>query len=308
MSEIVDAGQHLVPPSLLRAYRAAGVPYGELAEVTELELRLPEMDARGVGYGVISIPVPDKYDHEREDIVELAAACNDELLAAAESQPGRFTILAMLPLPFVDECVAELERVRAHPLVKGVILFATTSRWTLDEPRLQPVFEAIADAGLPALVHPAQEELPRLPVFADWTIQNWIPTMMESSVAVARLMLSGTLDRVPSLTLIVPHLGGVLPYLAQRAVDQSGTGAARHNVLHYLKTRCLLDSCSYHPPALTCAVSTVTADRIVMGTDYPYRGPIGRAIDDVEQAGLAALEQAAILGGTARRHGLALDD
>jgi aminocarboxymuconate-semialdehyde decarboxylase len=112
------------------------------------------------------------------------------------------------------------------------------------------------------------------------------------------------LDRVPELTLIVPHLGGVLPYLTQRLVDQSATGAAEHDALWYMQNRLLFDSCSFHPPALRCAIETVTADRILLGSDYPIRGTLVRAVGDIETSGLPQPDQAAILQGNARRYGL----
>jgi aminocarboxymuconate-semialdehyde decarboxylase len=101
-------------------------------------------------------------------------------------------------------------------------------------------------------------------------------------------MLSGMLDRVPDLTLIIPHLGGVLPYLAQRLIDQSGRGDADHDLLYYLRRRIYLDTCSFHEPALVCAQDTVGTERIVIGSDYPFRGPITRCMDDIATLRLTA--------------------
>ena len=106
--------------------------------------------------------------------------------------------------------------------------------------------------------------------------------MFSSTAGAARFMLSGMLDRVPELIVIVPHLGGTLPCLAQRLVDQNGRGEAEHDILHYLETRIWLDSCSYHPPALKCAIETVGLDRILLGSDYPFRGSVARAVEDVD--------------------------
>jgi predicted TIM-barrel fold metal-dependent hydrolase len=114
-------------------------------------------------------------------------------------------------------------------------------------------------------------------------------------------MLSGVLDRIPGLTLVIPHLGGVLPYLAQRLVDQSGPADAEHDLLYYLRERAYLDTCSFHQPALACAQSTVGTGRLVLGSDYPFRGPIARCVDDIAGLRLAAPEQAAIMHGNARQ-------
>jgi aminocarboxymuconate-semialdehyde decarboxylase len=301
----VDIQQHLVPPSLARAYRDAGTGHANRREVTELELRLAEMDEASVDYALLSVPVWDRYDRTQDEAESAAATWNDELLAAADVYANRFGVLVTLPLPYTDAAVRELARVRAHPLTRGIVVHATTSRWTLEQRELEPVFAEAAEARLPVLVHPSEEVLARDPAFDAWRIGYWLAPVVETSLAVGRMMLSGLLDRVPSLVLIVPHLGGVLPYLAQRAVDLSGTGDAEADVLSYLRTRCVFDNCSYYGPAFDCAVETVGADRIVVGSDYPFRGPMVRAVDDVHSSRLAPADRDLILEGTARRLGLA---
>lgn len=301
----IDVQQHFVPPSLARAYRDAGTGHADRPEVTDLELRLDEMTEGSIDYALLSVPVWDRYDRTRDEAVSAVAVWNDELLAAADEHADRFGVLVTLPLPFGDAAVAELERVRAHPLTRGVVVHATTSRWTLEQPELEPVFAAAADAGLPVMVHPSEEVLARDPAFADWRIGYWLAPVVETSLAVGRLMLSGLLDRVQSLVLIVPHLGGVLPYLAQRAADLSGNGDAEADVLSYLRTRCVFDNCSYYGPAFDCAVATVGPERIVVGSDYPFRGAMRRAVDDVRSSSLTPAEQALVLDGTARALGFA---
>ena len=78
----------------------------------------------------------------------------------------------------------------------------------------------------------------------DFRLADSLGAMFSSTAGAARFMLSGMLDRLPDLIVIVPHLGGTLPYLAQRLVDQNGRGGAEHNILEYLQTRIWLDSCS----------------------------------------------------------------
>jgi predicted TIM-barrel fold metal-dependent hydrolase len=300
----IDVQQHFVPPSLARSYRTAGIGHADRADVTDLSLRLAEMDDGEIDYALLSVPVWDRYDRTRKEAAAAVAEWNDELLAAASEHEGRFGVLVTLPFPYEDAALRELERVRSHPLAQGVVAHATTSRWTLDEPALEPVLAAIADAGFPVLIHPSEEVLARDPAFADWKIGYWLGPVVETSLAVGRLMLSGVLDRIPSLVLIIPHLGGVLPYVAQRAADLSGTGAAENDVLHYLRTRCVLDNCSYYEPAFEAALATVGAVRIVVGSDYPYRGPMGRAVADVRGARLSTADQDAILWANAERLGL----
>ncbi|HUB76687.1 MAG TPA: amidohydrolase family protein, partial [Solirubrobacteraceae bacterium] len=200
----------------------------------------------------------------------------------------------------------ELERLSGERLVRGVIAHAASDLWTLDEPELEPVFERIAAAGYPVLLHPSAEGVHRHRVFSRWNLEPGIAAMVETTAIAARLMLSGMLDRVPELVLIIPHLGGALPYLAGRVTDTSGSGDAEHDVRWYLRHRCRLGTCSFHHPALNAAVETVGAENVMLGTDYPYRGTLQRAVDDIHDSALGAAEQEGVLGGNARRLGLAL--
>jgi predicted TIM-barrel fold metal-dependent hydrolase len=190
--------------------------------------------------------------------------------------------------------------VAADPLVRGVgLVTPTTSDWTLDEERFEPFFRAVARTGLPVVTHPALENLPAS--FGDFSLAASFAPLVSSTVGVVRLALSGMLDRVPDLQVIVPHLGGLLPYIAQRLVDQSGTGSADHDIMYYLRERFYYDNCSYHQPALRCTVETVGTERLMLGSDYPFRGPAGRCVTDIKTAGFSAEVEEQILGGTAAR-------
>lgn len=274
---IVDVHHHYAPPALVEASLAPGSKAARAltGPVTELEARLREMDACGVDMAVLSIPHPGRLgpDGDESAYLRFTRRCNDELLEAAQRRPDRFAVLLTLPYAVPGACVAEFERTADSDLVRGIIAWAGTAAWALDDPQLEPAYQAVARHGKTVLLHPSLEDLGSHPTFDAYGLDASLALIVETSAAAARIMLSGLLDRVPDVTLIIPHLGGVLPYQAQRLADLSGTGTAERDCLHYLRTRCLLDSCCFHPPALTCAVQTVTAERILLGSDYPYRGP-----------------------------------
>ncbi len=122
-----------------------------------------------------------------------------------------------------------------------------------------------------------------------------------NSLAVARMILSGLLDEVPTLRLIVTHLGGVLPYLAQRIDEQSSPGDAQHEFSYYLRERLYVDTCSYHHPALLAARASTSADALLLGSDFPFRGGAERAVTDVRTSTLSQNEQHTILVDNAVR-------
>jgi aminocarboxymuconate-semialdehyde decarboxylase len=143
----------------------------------------------------------------------------------------------------------------------------------------------------------------------EWNISRMVSGCFEDATAALRLVQSGLTSRYPSIKFIVPHLGGMLPFVYARldsenawrrergiqpgAVD-SVAEALRH--LYY-------DTVNGFPPSLVCAREALGADRLLFGTDYPYCSAAGMAgcVRYVEQAGLSGQEQESIFHATAER-------
>lgn len=306
----VDIQSHWLPDSYFRAISDEirdkpkwSAPFrgllsaGPDAPLRKLEERLPAMDQAGIGVAVLSV-TPCTFRRPARAI-KASSTSNDDLIEAAAHQSSTFRVLASLPLPFEDQAVAELERIGKNPMVVGVIVPSTAPPYRLDHPRFRSVFAAAANLHLPVVIHPALEPLDE--GFADWGLDFSLAPPLLTSVAAIRLVFAGLLDELPELELIVPHLGGVLPYLVQRLVDQSGRGGAAKDIQHYLRSRLYYDNCSYHKPALECAIATFGAGRLMVGSDYPFRGGVGRCVADIESSELDDHDRRSILFGTAER-------
>jgi aminocarboxymuconate-semialdehyde decarboxylase len=263
------------------------------------DARIAEMDAAGLDVMVISLLPPAASFGTAATAAAVARDGNDELVDVARRYPGRFLTLASLPMPHVEESLAELERIAGEPLVRGVQIMAKTVGWTTDEARFEPIYRRIAELGLPALLHPPLEQLPS--AYDGWGLGSSFGTMMSTTLNGLRLVFSGMLDRVPDLDVLVPHLGGTIPYLVRRVTDLNGQGDAEQPLVHYLRNRFTYDSCSYQPEALRLAVDTLGGDRIMLASDYPFRGDLAVAVDDITGSDLPSAAREAILGGTAAR-------
>jgi predicted TIM-barrel fold metal-dependent hydrolase len=263
------------------------------------DARVAEMDEAGLDVMVLSLLPPGVGFGGAAEAAALARESNDELIEAGARYPDRFLALASVPLPHVAEAIAEVERVAAKPAVRGIQLFADVNEWTLDEARFEPLYARIAELGLLAVLHPSLEQLPH--GYNAWGLGSSIGTMVSTTLAGLRLIFSGMLDRVPDLELVIPHLGGTIPYLTRRVMDLNGKGGAEHDLPHYLRTRIYYDSCSYQPEALTCAIDTVGGDRIMLGSDYPFRGDLSVCVEDIQTADIPDETRSAILGTTAER-------
>ena len=221
------------------------------------------------------------------------------LVEAAERYPGRFLVVATLPFPHVAESVAEIERLAANPLVRGGFIDTQNTPYTIDEARFDPIYAKLAELQMPAVLHPAAP-IPPGPLNEDYNIISIVGMMANLSASALRLIFGGTLDRVPDLDLVVPQLGGTIPFLAGRAIDLN-FGGTEHDLLHYLRHRVWLDSNSMWPPALRCAIDTVGMDRIVLGSDYPLRRTLDEAVRDITDSSLDDEQKSMILGGVAAR-------
>lgn len=304
---VIDVHSHFIPPAYwaqVQRRMATEPSFAALATANNLSpqpadgpmrtlsSRIAEMDEAGVAVSVLSLPPPGaaiRYGH-----ADLVRGINDELIEAASQFPGRLRVLCALPLPDVAASLAELGRVSGHELVRGVAVTTNAQHWQLDDPQFDVIYQRAAELGFPVLAHPALEPLPG--VYSDFALTATVSPVVSSTLGVLRMIYGGTLDRVTGLTVIVPHLGGVIPYLMQRLEDL-GRSAARHPLPHYLSRNLILDTCSYYPPAFRCALETVGSGRLALGTDYPFRGSLARAVADVRSHQLGRAAQAAVLGG-----------
>lgn len=309
---VIDVHSHVIPPAYWSAVqrRMADEPeFARLAQANNLAPqpedgpmrttagRIAEMAAAGVQVSVLSLPPPGAAVCPGD--AALAGRVNDELIEAAARHPAQLRVMCVLPLPDVAASLLELERVRGHELVRGLAVTTTARDWRLDDPAFDPIYRRIAELGFPLFAHPALEELPDS--YADFRLVAGLSPVVSSSLGVLRMIYSGTLDRAPGLTVIVPHLGGTIPYLTQRLDDLAGPPGQACPLSDYLTERLILDTCSYHPPAFRCALETVGAERMALGTDYPFRGDLLRAVRDVRSQQLGPGAEAAVLGGNVAR-------
>jgi aminocarboxymuconate-semialdehyde decarboxylase len=309
---VIDVHSHFIPSaywSAVLARMAGDEAFARLAKANNLapqpedgpmrtiEGRIAEMTAAGVQISVLSPPPPGVAISPCD--ASLARRVNDELIEVAGRHSTRLRVMCTLPLPDVAASLLELDRVRASGLVRGVAVTTTATGWRLDDPAFDPLYRRLGELDFPLLAHPALESLPD--VYSDFRLIAGLSPVISSSIGVLRMIYSGTLDRAPDLTVIVPHLGGLIPYLTQRLDDLAGLPDQPRPLVRYLSRRLILDTCSFHPPAFRCALETAGAPRLALGTDYPFRGSLHRAVHDVRDQQLGTADEAAVLGGNVAR-------
>ena len=264
------------------------------------------LDDSGIDLQVLSIGPQVPYFERKADAVTAAQLANDIYAEVTRGHDGRFKAFATVPLPHVDQALVELERGLDTLGMLGVTVGCSVAGRPLEDPAFAPFFAELDRRGAVLFLHPVGAGAG--PGTAEYGMTWMVGAPFEDTIAALRLVLSGFTARFPSVRVIVPHLGGTLPFLLQRlddSAERQRVGAPGEIPIEgepsaYVR-RLWFDTVNSHPAALRCACESFGADRLMLGTDFPYlAGPkFKRCVTYIEDTGLSAHDTAAILGGNA---------
>jgi aminocarboxymuconate-semialdehyde decarboxylase len=268
--------------------------------LTSVQRRLADLDAIGVDVQVVG-PMPmHRYWAEPELAAKLATVTNEAVAEHCAAGQGRLIGLGTLPLQHPSLAVREMARVRGELGLTGVSVSTNVAGRELADRAFDPVWEAAADLGAVVFIHPWGCSLgARLGVNF---LGNTFGQPAETALAISHLIFGGTLDRHPALKLLAAHGGGFLPtYIGRSDHAWENRPDARgcvHRPSEYLR-RMWYDALVYTPEALRHLVEAVGADKVVLGTDYPFDMGVTDPVERATAAGLPAADLMAILSGNA---------
>jgi predicted TIM-barrel fold metal-dependent hydrolase len=229
-----------------------------------------------------------------EQTTEYARLGNDGMAELVEKYPDRFAgYVASLPMNAPDAAAKEAERAFTQLGANGLQIHTNVNGAPLDEPQFLPIFEVAAKYGKPVLLHPSRgADMPdykteKKSKYEIWWTFGW---PYETSTAMARLVFSGMMDRLPDLKVLAHHLGAMVPYFEGRVGpgwDQLGKRTSDEDlgeVLKRLKKRPFdyfkdfyADSAVFGSrPATVCGLEFYGADKVLFASDCPFdpeRGP-----------------------------------
>jgi aminocarboxymuconate-semialdehyde decarboxylase len=239
-------------------------------EFYDLEDRIRKMDRAGVGMHALSLTQPMVYWADDELAVRLCVAFNDAVSAAHRRYPERFVGFACLPFQNARLALEELERAAKLPGIRGVYMATAVRDRELSDRSFFPVYERIADLGLPLFLHPMMINSERL---KQYYLVNLLGNPFDTAIAAAHLIFGGALDAFPALEVCLPHAGGALPILRGR-LDRGFEIRGECKVIPrppsaYL-ARFAYDTLSYSAEIMDGLVALVGEDRILMGSDYCF--------------------------------------
>ncbi|MGH7598720.1 MAG: amidohydrolase family protein, partial [bacterium] len=234
----------------------------------------------------------------------LAQMVNEALAKIKEERRDRFTALATLPLNNPEASAKEFERATAELGFKGVMLFSNVNGIALSDERFWPLYERANELSAVFYIHPIH------PVGVEAMLDYWLMPLLgftfDTTLAAAKLVFSGVVERFPKIKWVLAHLGGAIPYLAER-LDRGyyAFEECRKNIRRppseYLK-EFYYDTVNFDVNALQLAITFAGTDHILAGSDYPHQiGSLEKMLESIEALNLAATAKANILGGNAAR-------
>jgi len=312
----IDIYNHVMPPAYLELVKKHSKSPGSVKRVSSLRM-LWDMEARTRMLDnwpevrqiiTLSVPSPEMLG-DPGDSPAFARIANEGMAEICRKWPDKFpAFVASLPMNNPSAALVEMDYAIEKLGARGIQVLSSANGIPLDDPEVFPIFERIARGyRMPVWMHPTSSaSIPDYPGEAMSKYEIWqvLGYPVETSIAMARMVFSGLLERLPELRVITHHCGGMLPYFAGRAETlwaQLGSRSEDPKVADVLRTLS-------KPPityfksfygdtvlggssaALRCGLDFFGADHVVFASDCPFDpegGPMFiregiRSIEDLE--------------------------
>ena len=320
---IIDFHNHVYPPEYIEAVQAGPSAYKVTFDSDDnpvlhspgdyniivpghrlMDLRKTVLGEAGVDKQIISFTAPGTLIEAPERSVELSRMVNDIFANIQNEHGDHFVALATLPLNDPDASTVELERAISELGLKGVTLFSNANGIALSDRRFWPLYEKANELNVVFFIHPTYPV--GVEAMTDYMLMPLVGFLADTTLAAASLVFSGVLEEFPDIKWVLGHLGGAVPYLAER-LDRGYEAfeQCRENInkppSEYLK-EFYYDSVNFDIKALQFAIDFAGAEHILAGSDYPHQiGSLEKMLVSIDQLNITAEEKAGILGENAAR-------
>ena len=293
----IDIYNHVMPPAYLEMVKSHYKDAGMVKRIMgvrnawDMESRVELLESFPEVRQVLtlSVPAPEMIAGPNES-PDLARIANDGMAQICARYPSKFpAFVAAMPMNNVPAALAEMDRAIGTLGACGIEVKTNVNGRPLDDPEFFPILErATRVHGVPIWMHPERpasmsdyrsEPKSR---FEIWQVMGW---PYETTAAMARLVFSGILDRLPDMRIITHHCGGMLPYfggraetlwtqLGSRTTDEDYSGilkGLKKPFMEYFKTSFYGDTVlGGSTSALRCGLDFFGPDHVVFASDCPF--------------------------------------
>jgi aminocarboxymuconate-semialdehyde decarboxylase len=319
---LIDVHNHFYPPAYLDALQA-GDSTVELTIDAEgnpclhypgdynvavrghrdIDFRQTELEREGVDTQIITFTTPGTHVEPPERAVRFARLVNDAYAKIVRERAPRFAALATLPLSDPAASAAELTRAMTTLGMPGAMVFSNVNGIALADPRFDVLW---AEANrLNAVIHIHPTNPVGVEAMTDYWLMPLVGFLGDTTLAAAKLVFAGVPERYPNITWVLSHLGGAIPYLAER-LDRGWEAFAdcradiSRRPTEYLRNF-YFDTVNFDPAAVRLAVDFAGAGHVLAASDYPHQiGSISKMKSSLAALKVSDAERKKILGENAK--------
>lgn len=327
-SRMIDVFQHILPPrykdALLRKTRGYYTieSYDRNPALFDLDIRFRDMDKYEGLVQVLTLPGPPVENvADAQEAAELAVIANDGMAELVSRYPDRFAAaVACLPMNNMDAALREADRAIKELNFRGVQIYTSIRGKPLDQAEFAGLYEMMARYHLPIWIHPVRdrsiadypgEKVSRYKLFAQFGYPY------ETSLAMARLVFGGVLEKYPDVKFITHHCGGMIPFFEQRIAMRviyhpdnydkpDHVEELTRPPLEYFRKFYADTALAGSKSAVMCGYAFFGAENLLFGTDYPYAAEkadlrFRQTMNSVKLMDVPAGEKEKIFEGNAER-------
>jgi predicted TIM-barrel fold metal-dependent hydrolase len=297
----VDIHHHILPPSYVDALAQAGHPAAAEAETLAWspEKSLVMMDAAGIETAIVSLSLPGASFSGAADPAALARQSNEYAARIIADYPGRFGAFASLPMLDAQAALGEIEYALDTLQLDGVLLLSNVRGRYLGEPDFEALLTELNRRKATVFLHPNRAPGPGFNDFVEFP--------HDVARALASLTESGGIERHRRIRYILAYGGGTIPFIASRVtvVGMDVIGSFLKTMIRYVQRVLIMQRMNYDltastdPYAWRALHGHVKANRILMGSNYPWTPPVAfarqqtelRAFEDLEPPQIESIER-----------------
>jgi aminocarboxymuconate-semialdehyde decarboxylase len=319
---LIDVHNHFYPPEYIKALEAGDSAVKVTIDTEgnpclhypgdynvavrghrDIAYRQDVLEKEGVDTQILTFTTPGTHVEPVDRAIRFAKLVNDAYATIIKERGPRFSALATLPLNDPAASVAELSRAVTKLGMRGAMLFSNVNGVALADPRFDPLYAEANKLGAILHIHPTDPV--GVEAMTDYWLMPLVGFLADTTLAAAKLVFAGVPERYPNIKWVLGHLGGAIPYLAER-LDRGFEAFpdCRVNIprkpTEYLR-HFYYDGVNFDPKAVRLAVDFAGADHVLAASDYPHAiGSIPKMKASLAALDVSEAERKKIMGGNAR--------
>lgn len=281
---LIDVHQHVIPDIYKTELARVGVmgsgenPWPAWSMARQLEL----MDEHKIDGVLLSIASPGAYFGDVAFTKRLVKACNETMIQMVGDHPGKFGAMGFVSLPDVAAACRDVEYALDVLKMDGINLQSHTGERYLGDPEENELYAELDRRRAVIFLHPQRPHATGMPRYA--FPAGYTELTFDTTRAITNMLYTGMLEKFPNIRWIMPHMGGVAPFLLFRLSGIEDDPKARdkvpQGVATYLNRFWYDIAQSPSRLAINALLEIADPSRILFGTDYPSARPAEKVMRD----------------------------